>query len=102
MGGCQCGDVGRPGGPTGELENGSGVHRRAGPANDNQGVDAQHEQVPALFRAHLGQRLQKGIVQQGHATLALRWNSKQRLDGSIAVAYRGRTMAVGAGRHLNP
>ena len=65
-----------------ELENGSGVHRRAGPANDNQGVDAQHEQVPALFRAHLGQRLQKGIVQRGHATLALRWKSK---SGSTAA-----------------
>ena len=88
MGGCQCGDVGRPGGPPGELENGYGVHRRAGPANDNQGVVAQHEQVPALFRAHLGQRLQKGIVQQGHATLALRWKSS---NGSMAasLSYAG-------------
>ena len=54
------------GGTLWELENGYGVHRRAGPPDDNQRVDAQHELVPALFRAYLGQRLQKGIVQQRH------------------------------------
>ena len=49
------------------LEDGYGVYGGAGASYHDEGVDAHHEFVAALFGADLGQRLQQGVVEQGHS-----------------------------------